>query len=147
MIKADDPWLPFGLGFAGLIPFWGLALAHGTGVPLGASLTAPATALATYAATILAFLGGVRWGFAVKAANQSLASRDYVVSVLPQLLGWVALALDDPWRLVVLGVLLLALGFVDHDLVSRGLAPRWFGRLRLVLSLGAGSALLLAAAS
>ena len=88
-----------------------------------------------------------RWGFAVKSANQRLASRDYLVSVIPQLLGWVALALADPWRLVALAALLVLLGLVDHDLVTRGVAPRWFGRLRLVLSLGAGSALLLAAAS
>jgi hypothetical protein len=147
MMKAEDPWLPFGLGFAGLIPFWGLALAHGTNIPFGASGTATTTALATYAATILSFLGGVRWGFAVKTDNQSLASRDYVVSVTPQLLGWVALALTDPWRLLTLAALLVGLGMIDHDLVTRGIAPRWFGRLRVVLSVGAGAALLLAAAS
>ncbi len=145
MMKAEDPWTPFGLGFAGLIPFWGLALVHGTDVPFGASLTASATALATYAATVLSFLGGIRWGLAIRTANQALATRDYSMSVVPQLLGWSALALADPWRLLVLAALLLLLGFFDHDLVARGLAPAWFGRLRLVLSLGAGAALLLAA--
>lgn len=146
MMKADDPWLPFGLGFAGLIPFWGLALAHGTGVPFGASPGASTTALATYAATILSFLGGIRWGLAIRTNNQALASRDYAAAVVPQLLGWTALALPDPWRLVTLAALLVLLGFVDHDLVVRGMAPTWFGRLRLVLSVGAGAALLLAAA-
>jgi hypothetical protein len=149
MMKADDPWLPFGLGFAGLIPFWGLSLAHGADVKFGPELThsAIATALATYAATILSFLGGIRWGLAIKTANQTLAARDYSVSVLPQLLGWAALSLPDPWRLVALALLLVALGGVDHDLVARGLAPAWFGRLRLILSVGAGAALLLAAAT
>lgn len=145
MMKAEDPWLPFGLGFAGLIPFWGLALAHGTGVQLGSSVTASATALATYAATILSFLGGIRWGLAIRTSNQTLASRDYAASVMPQLLGWAALALPDPWRLAALAALLMLLGLLDHDLVTRGLAPSWFGRLRLVLSLGAGAALLFTA--
>lgn len=146
-MKADHPWLPFGLGFAGLIPFWGLSLAHGVGVTIGPEPASAANALAFYAATILAFLGGIRWGVAVKMANQTLAARDYLVSVAPQLLGWAALALPDPWRLVTLGLLLVALGGIDRDLVSRGIAPIWFGRLRLILSLGAGAALLLAAAS
>ena len=144
-MKAEDPWLPFGLGFAGLIPFWGLALAHGSGVPFGASLTASATALATYAATILSFLGGIRWGLAIRTNNQTFASRDYATSVIPQLLGWAALALPDPWRLVSLAALLVILGLLDHDLVTRGMAPSWFGRLRLVLSMGAAAALLVTA--
>ncbi|MDX7950177.1 DUF3429 domain-containing protein [Lichenihabitans sp. Uapishka_5] len=145
MMKSDDPWLPFSLGFAGLIPFWGLALAHGAGVPLGASTAAPLTALATYAATVLSFLGGIRWGLAIRTDNQSLAARDYAASVIPQILGWAALALADPWRLVTLAGLLVVLGLLDHDLVTRGMAPAWFGRLRFVLSVGAGAALLLAA--
>ncbi|MCW6507494.1 DUF3429 domain-containing protein [Lichenifustis flavocetrariae] len=147
MMKAEDPWVPFGLGFAGLIPFWGLCLAHGTDITFGESQTASATALATYAATIVSFLGGIRWGLATKADNQRLAARDYAVAVLPQLLGWSALALNDPWRLTVLAVLIIALGITDRDLVHRGMAPAWFGRLRLILALGAGAALLLAAAS
>jgi hypothetical protein len=147
MMKADDPWLPFGLGFAGLIPFWGLSLAHGTDIRLGPDGSGSVTALATYAATVLSFLGGIRWGLAIKTVNQELATRDYSVSVVPQLLGWASLSLPDPWRLVVLALLLVALGGVDHDLVERGIAPAWFGRLRLILSLGAGGALLLAAAT
>jgi len=64
---------------------------------------------------------------------------------MPQLLGWAALALPDPWRPLLLGLLVLALGPIDRNLVARGMAPVWFGRLRLMLSLGAGAALFLAA--
>ena len=55
-----------------------------------------------------------------------------------------ALALAPPWDLRAMGALILLWGLVDQDLARRGLAPRWLGRLRLALSLGAGAALLVA---
>ena len=68
------------------------------------------------------------------------------MSVVPSLAAWALLAAPEPWRLAGLGVLALLLGPVDLSLVLAGDAPHWFGRLRLILSAGAGSALLLAAA-
>ncbi|TXM88999.1 DUF3429 family protein, partial [Methylobacterium sp. WL103] len=61
------------------------------------------------------------------------------------LLAWAALAAPAPWDLRTLGILVLAWGIVDQDLVRRGLVPVWLGRLRLVLSGVAGAALLVAA--
>ena len=46
---------------------------------------------------------------------------------------------------MILGLVALALGPIDLELVRSGRAPAWFGRLRLILSTGAGVALLLAA--
>ena len=63
----------------------------------------------------------------------------------PQLFGWGALLLPGAWRYVALGLGLLVLGPIDRNLVARGLAPPWFGRLRMILSLGAGAALFVAA--
>ncbi|MBE7197978.1 MAG: DUF3429 domain-containing protein [Parafilimonas terrae] len=133
----------YGLGLAGLLPFWFLAIADVLDLKVpGLGGTAIGDALAVYAATILAFLGGIRWGLAVgKGGNPS----DYVVSVLPQLAGWACLLVPSPWRFVVLGLLILLLGPADRHLVARGMAPDWFGRLRLILSTGAGAALFLAA--
>lgn len=143
-MRPKIPPLPLGLGLGGLIPFWGLAVARIVGVghldPFLISFV-----LALYAATILAFLGGVRWGLAVASPDQAQVTGAYVVSVLPQLVGWASLALPDPWRLIVLALMLLVMGPIDSRLVTRGLAPPWFGRLRMILSLGAGAALLLAA--
>ena len=138
------PPLPYGLGLAGLIPFWALALARVTGLPHAIPPAEIQAALATYAATIISFLGGIRWGIAVRADQSDRAAFDYLGSVVPQLLGWSALALPDPARLFVLGLIVLVLGPLDRRLVRRGLAPDWFGRLRTLLSLCAGAALFLA---
>ena len=140
-----SPALPFALGLSGLLPFWALALAKATGWPHAVPAEEVAGMLATYAATILSFLGGIRWGVAVATTDQPRVASDYVFGVTPQLFAWGALVLPDPWRFGVLAIGLLALGPIDRNLVARGLAPDWFGRLRMVLSLGAGAALLVAA--
>lgn len=139
------PLVPLALGLAGLIPFWALAVARTLGLDFGLPQGWLGSALAAYAATILAFLGGIRWGLAVGHRGPPDVRADYVLSVVPQLIGWAALALSDRWRFVALGIVVLALGPIDRNLVSRGIAPAWFGRLRGILSVGAGAALLLAA--
>ncbi|MBE7219690.1 MAG: DUF3429 domain-containing protein [Caulobacteraceae bacterium] len=137
------PRAPLALGLAGLIPFWGLALAllvHGA---FGLDPAVIDLALATYAAIIVSFLGGIRWGLATRADDTAAAP--YALSVVPSLVAWAALAAHEPWRLAILGLVALALGPLDLGLVRSGAAPAWFGRLRLILSTGAGVALLLAA--
>ncbi len=143
-MRLAAPVLPFCLGLSGLLPFWFLALGRVTGIGLGFSPGGISLALAVYGATIVSFLGGIRWGLALGQENQRQARTDYLVSVLPQLAGWTTLALPDPWRLLALAGLVLVLGPIDRSLVRRGLAPAWFGRLRIMLSVGAGAALFLA---
>jgi hypothetical protein len=135
------PPVPLTLGLGGLIPFWALAIAYVVPNPIDPGVVS--LALATYAATILAFLGGIRWGLAIPAEPRR--AFDFVIGVLPQLLGWGSLALSDRWRFAALALLILIIGQFDRRLVARGLAPPWFGRLRTILSLGAGAALFLAA--
>jgi hypothetical protein len=136
------PRAPLVLGLAGLIPFWALALAILFRGALHVSQEKLDLALATYAAVIVSFLGGIRWGLAVRAEDPGI---NYAVSVLPSLVAWALLAAPEPWRLAGLGVVALVLGPVDLGLVRAGMAPPWFGRLRLILSTGAGVALLLGA--
>ena len=144
-VQKRNPALPFVLGLSGLVPFWALALAKTTGWPHAVPPGEIDGMLATYAATILSFLGGIRWGVAVAAPGRSRVATDYLFGVTPQLFGWGALFLPDPWRYVVLAIGVVALGPIDRNLVARGLAPDWFGRLRMILSLGAGAALFVAA--
>ena len=146
------PPAPLVLGLGGLIPFWGLALgllAGGMpayqGMPRAlARLSADRLdlALAAYAAIIVSFLGGIRWGFAVREGDRG---SQYAIGVTPSLLAWAALAAPEPWRLVSLGALLIVLWPLDRGLVRDGVAPAWFGRLRMILSLGAGTAVLVGA--
>jgi hypothetical protein len=145
--ETSIPKPPVLLGAAGLLPFFGLSLPLITGLEARFAWgSAVQGALAPYAAVIASFLGGIRWGFAVREP-QGGALSDYVLSVAPSLLAWAARGLPRPTDLLALGALILAWGFVDQDLVRRGIAPPWFGRLRLFLSLGAGATLLAAGLS
>lgn len=144
MTDRTIPPVPLTLGLAGLLPFWGLALGL-EATPFADWTTARvAAALAAYGAIIVSFLGGIRWGLATAAVPKASAGQ-YALAVLPSLLAWGALALPTVPRLAVLGVVVLALGPLDKPLVTAGLAPVWFGRLRAILSAGAGAALLAAA--
>jgi ABC-type proline/glycine betaine transport system permease subunit len=138
--------VPLCLGLAGLIPFWVLAIGLGqTGLRPWES-TALDFALVTYAAVIISFLGGIRWGLAVAHGEREDSAVHYIVSIVPSLAAWGLLILPEPQRLLCLGVLALLLGPIDQRLVASGFAPPWFGHLRLILSCGAGLALLYAAA-
>ena len=64
------PLAPLALGLAGLIPFWGLALALLLHTAFGLEPTRIDLALATYAAIIVSFLGGIRWGLAAQATSE-----------------------------------------------------------------------------
>lgn len=130
------PAMALWLGMFGAIPFVGLSglmllqysgLAADTGLPdrLFYHL------LMTYAALIASFLGGIRWGIALpRPSGNSLLW----VSVIPSLMAWVALALPRPYDNLVLIGLFLWLVMIDVRLVLRGLAPRWFGTLRIALT-------------
>lgn len=121
------------LGFAGLLPFAGAALA---GLVPGLRVPA-AQILLAYGAVILSFLGGIRWGLAMGTPD---AAYRLGISVVPSLLGWIALLL--PTRA---GLLLLAAGFAAMTVADFRLpeAPAWYPRLRLPLSCGAIASLLL----
>lgn len=140
------PRVPLLLGAAGLIPFAALALlcwAPGL-VPAGFGTGEVRRALGLYGAIIASFLGGMRWGLAVGRPAEASEGYDYTLSVLPSLLAWAALALPPSRALVALGALILVWGLIDQDLIRRAVAARWFGRLRLALSAGAGGLLILA---
>lgn len=130
------------LGLSGLLPFVALSALCLTraGPIFGVSLRA---ALLAYGAVIASFLGGIRWGVALREPGP--AWRDLALSVVPALLAWGCLAVRAPLDLVGLGLLVLVWGLVDQDMPRRGLTPAWFGRLRLLLSGVAGLSLLAAA--
>lgn len=129
------------LGLAGLIPFAGLALLSLAGIAW-----APA-ALAAYGATILAFLGAVHWGFALRALpGEDHAGRArLVLGVVPSLIAWVALLLPTGAGLWVLALGVLGTAAVETVAAQRGLVPGDYLRLRWWLSAGAAASLIVAA--
>ena len=134
------------LGYAGLLPFVVPALLVAL-LPAGDWQSLAARVLVAYGAVILSFLGGIVWGLSLRhtSLTPGLAAREFVYSVCPSLLGWVALLLPLRAGAALLAASVCA-AFV-HDALAARLhdLPRWFLSLRLQLSLGAVSALSLAA--
>ena len=119
-------------GLAGLIPFLGLpALALAS--PLLAAWSDQALAL--YAAVILSFLGGARWGRAV--AETAPDPRTVALAIAPSVAAWGLVLLPASRSGPALAGLAAALALhLLWDLRSPGL-PAWYPRLRLILTAGA----------
>lgn len=128
------PRLAIGIGIVGLVPFV-------TG-SLGLWITPEAwrervlEELLAYAAIILAFMGAIHWGLAMRADESSeKAPIQLGLSVIPPLLGWVALSLPVNFGLPVIFFAFAALYFADIWAVKHGLAPVWYPALRRPLSI------------
>lgn len=137
----NPPVLVAALGYGGLIPFVALAVAR---------LALPDYAeqwsdwLLAYGAVILSFVGALHWAFAMtlKDLGREARSQRFVWSVVPALIGFVALVLSAP-----LGFSLLAAGFAlaywqDALLANKAALAPWYPRLRARLSIVAGICLL-----
>ena len=88
-----------------------------------------------YGASILSFLGGARWGFAVP--ESSPAKPDWINlanSVVPSLLAWVAMLMSDS-IIPAVTMVIMGLGISLHyDLSLLPTYPSWFKALRSVLT-------------
>jgi hypothetical protein len=123
------------LGWGGALPFAGLALVLAFGLP--SPIPQAEMMLIGYGAVILSFMGGVHWGLAMQSETGSRDDRaawQYVLSVIPALVGWMALALASSFALVVLAAAFLTLLIVDLTWTSGRKAPACYGKLRLQLT-------------
>lgn len=127
------------LGLAGLLPFlWSAATHLAPALALWAGQWLPPVFLGayvglTYGTVILSFMSGVLWGFATRAEGTA-AAIGYGLSVIPAL--WVFFMVTDGSSN---SVIYLAAGFVGLLLLDAmysawGLAPRWWLRLRVMLT-------------
>ncbi|GHE20707.1 DUF3429 domain-containing protein [Halomonas urumqiensis] len=126
--------LALALGFAGLLPFVGAAMA--TWLAPVAWQGVAINAFLAYSAVILSFLGGVQWGVAMSwpSSGHDVMAR-LVVSMAPSLIAWPALMLHP-----LSGAWALAAGFVVMRLYElsregRQPLPAWYQRLRTLLTL------------
>jgi hypothetical protein len=138
------PPIAIALGIAGLIPFIGCGIAS-VSTADGQAIRAFA-ALMEYGAVILAFLGGVHWGFVLAptpgALPSATAPRDnlrLVLGVLPALIGWAALlaaqVLTPDVGLAVLIVGFIATVVTEWQMRDRATIPSGYMWLRWALSL------------
>ncbi|XP_038571136.1 transmembrane protein 69-like [Micropterus salmoides] len=120
------------LGFAGLIPFVTPTLLMAVTESYFSEL---AYAQLAYGASIVSFLGGARWGFALP--ESSPAKPDWINlanSVLPPLLAWVAMVMSDN-IIPASTMVIMALGISLHyDLSLLPTYPSWFKALRSILT-------------
>lgn len=152
------------LGIAGLIPFYASAVvlvvsslslwsadaeALDGVTPAGAALIG----FVVYGASILSFLGGIRWGLALR--DTPVRTMALVYSVTPSIAGWAAaagalMATVHTGALAPVGAIFAAL-FLGQYLwdrqADRDGAPIWYPRLRFILTVGVLGACLLVAAS
>lgn len=144
MIESERkiPAVPLWLGLGGLLPFIALSLALLIGQPLP-WIGEPARALLGYGAVILSFLGGVRWGFALRMVDPTLQARAMIVSVVPSLVGWGLLLLPPVIGLVLMPLCFVAVAVADRRLLVLG-APAWYQRLRWLLTIVVASSILVA---
>ena len=146
------------LAYLALLPF-------GLGVALMWLVRADAhphvvAAMSAYAAVVLAFLGGIHWGFGfgnarlhaasavggVGAASGSASDTGlYVWGVAPALVACLALLMPASAGLVIHGVMLVVCYLIDRKVYPAQGAGRWL-TLRFRLSVGASLACFVAAA-
>jgi len=125
------------LGAAGLVPFMVLGLGA-VGANADRSFGA-AEALGGYGAVILAFVGGVHWGFTLGEAGEPRAARARLgLGVIPSLVGWAAIVcgiIGQP----VLSLIVLIGGFIGTLILEfraqkRDLMPSGYLALRVALT-------------
>ena len=133
------PRAPLVLGLAGLIPFvWGAltSLNHDLQAwgssTFGPRFVGPYVQL-FYGSVILSFMSGVLWGFATKASG-SKAATCYVLSVLPALWAFFTTGGGPVSAAVSLIAGFAGLLLLDAAFWHWGLAPRWWMKLRILLT-------------
>ena len=133
LIPSSARWL----GLLGLVPFVTMTFEAVTDISAGADDAR--FGLRAYGAVILSFLGGIQWGLAIRNSDGNARTRQgltpiLTVSIVPSLIGWTGLVVEE-----LLGFGLLIIGFVlvlisDVRAVNKGIAPRWYLRLRYPLT-------------
>jgi hypothetical protein len=120
------------LSMLGALPLFACAFSLATGfiIPL---VVDPALGLVTYCAIILSFLGGVRWGYALRILDPVLQKRAFMVSVVPAIVAWLLVLPPTLMGFIAMPILFLLMGFLDDRLPSIG-APVWYRKLRRLMT-------------
>ncbi len=133
------PRAPFLLGLAGLIPFlWGALtlvsddLAQWGVQSIGSRFIGPFVML-QYGTIILGFMSGVLWGFATRAPKDQ-AAVGYALSVLPALWVFFTVGAGAATSAIYLIAGFIGLLALDWHFWRQNLAPPWWMRLRILLS-------------
>ena len=130
------------LGYGGLIPFVGCALAMLL-FNEAAARELIGRVLLGYGAVILSFLGGVHWGL-VLLQRPAAAMRLLAVGVLPALVGWASLLLPFDAAIAVQVACFGGFWLYEHRVLGPAVMPPAYLALRRWLTLVACASLALA---
>ena len=137
--RTGIPQPALALGLAGVLPFlWGALTAHLPALAeISAGLLGPRftglPVLVAYGTVILAFMSGVLWGFATRAAPPD-AARAYGLSTIPALFVFFFAGGSPDRSAVVLIAGFLGLLALDFAFSRAGLTPGWWMKLRVLLT-------------
>jgi len=132
MNEFPAPRPAYWLGYLGLLPFVTGAVSAWFGSPALAAWTQEAMLL--YAAIILSFVGAVHWGLAMHSTH-SARDKQLGLSVIPALVGWLAVMLPPLIGFPILIVSFSVMSGVDRQSVLAGVTPAWYPVLRLPLTI------------
>ena len=100
------------LGLGGVLPFVALStLMHL--VPQPNLKYFISRSLISYAAVVLSFLGGTRWGLALRASTRRLQAIHLLIAVVPSILAWALATARIDTAIAGFAVLFAVLGLVD----------------------------------
>ena len=121
----ESPTVPLSFGLFGLVPF--------TAIPMymystGTYLPDLAFTQLAYSASILSYIGGIRWGILLEKSNDW---KEYTYSVLPSIAAWLALLVPGRWSIIWTLLSLQTFAFYD---ITKADYPLWFKGLRVLLT-------------
>uniref|UniRef100_A0A224XZE0 Putative conserved plasma membrane protein n=1 Tax=Panstrongylus lignarius TaxID=156445 RepID=A0A224XZE0_9HEMI len=93
-----------------------------------------ATLQFTYAATLSAFAGGMKWGYALNETEHKPTWENLGWAIVPQMLGWFGLMLPQPVGFLLVTVAIAVSTFID---LTATCYPCWFKAIRLALTIPA----------
>ena len=136
--------LPGLIAYVGLAPMVaaGLVVVFGGIGPFGAGVAL--AALKYYSAIVLGFLGGIRWGMAMRVETTARGAMLIAASIVPAFIAVVALLLPDAAGLGLLAAGIAGMGAWDVWSIEAGGGPSWYGRVRLRSTLIAAGIIALA---
>lgn len=90
--------------------------------------------LISYAAVIISFLGGARWGLALRAEDRRQQAAHLALAVVPPLCAWLLLTARLDTAIAAFALLFALLGLIDVVSLRNLMAPAWYNKLRSLLS-------------
>lgn len=131
-ISSDTKTIVYYLSYGGLIPFVAaLCCFFLFDDPLRSFAL---NAFIAYAAVILSFVGAVHWGFLLKTDNVLNRNLLLCLSVLPGLVGWVALLMEQKFALIIFAVSYPLLFIYEKLSNVKDIVPDWYMPMRVKLT-------------